>query len=89
MVNGLVNGMVTGPVERRGEGMAKKLEIDWTRCDGHGLCATLLPEDLVLDEWGFPVLRGREISADEVPRARQAVLACPALALRLTRAAKR
>jgi ferredoxin len=69
--------------------MVKKLEIDWTRCDGHGLCATLLPDDLVLDEWGFPVLRGREIGADELPQARRAVLACPALALRLARTAKR
>ena len=32
-----------------------KVEIDWTRCDGHGLCATLLPDDVALDEWGFPV----------------------------------
>jgi ferredoxin len=79
------------PVERQEEGtkrhggdMVNKLEIDWTRCDGHGLCATLLPDDVVLDEWGFPVLRGREIAADEVPDVRRAVLACPALALRLT-----
>lgn len=60
-----------------------KVEIDWTRCDGHGLCAGLLPDDIVLDEWGFPVLRDREITAGELPDARRAVLACPALALRL------
>lgn len=66
-----------------------RLEIDWTRCDGHGLCATLLPDDIVLDEWGFPVLRGREITAGEVPDARRAVLACPALALRLNGPVKR
>ena len=33
-----------------------KIEIDWTRCDGHGLCARLLPERITLDEWGFPLL---------------------------------
>lgn len=60
-----------------------KLEIDWTRCDGHGLCATLLPDDVVLDEWGFPVLRSRDITSGELPDARRAVLACPALALRI------
>jgi ferredoxin len=76
-------------LERQGEDMVNMLEIDWTRCDGHGLCATLLPDDLVLDEWGFPVLRGREIAADELPHARRAVRACPALALRLTGAARR
>jgi ferredoxin len=69
--------------------MVNKLEIDWTRCDGHGLCAALLPDDVLLDEWGFPVLRGREIAPDELAHARRAVLACPALALRLSTVAKR
>jgi ferredoxin len=63
--------------------VVKKLEIDWTRCDGHGLCATLLAGDVVLDEWGFPVLSGRPVTAGEMTNARRAVLACPALALRL------
>jgi ferredoxin len=54
-----------------------------TGCDAHGLCATLLPEDVTLDEWGFPVLRGRRVTASELTNARRAVLACPALALRL------
>lgn len=62
-----------------------KLEIDWTRCDGHGLCGTLLPDEILLDEWGFPVLRGREITRGELTNARRSVLACPALALRLER----
>ena len=35
------------------------IEIDWTRCDGHGLCAELLPEQIARDEWGFPILIGR------------------------------
>ncbi|GAA1527036.1 ferredoxin [Kribbella lupini] len=62
-----------------------QLEIDWTRCDAHGLCATLLPDDVTLDEWGFPVLRGRRVTPSELTNARRAVLACPALALRLQR----
>ncbi|WP_432946790.1 ferredoxin [Kribbella sp. CA-253562] len=62
-----------------------ELEIDWTRCDGHGLCATLLPDDIVLDEWGFPVLNGRRVTAGELTNARRVTLACPALALRLRR----
>jgi ferredoxin len=48
-----------------------KLEIDWTRCDRQGLCAALLPDDIILDEWGFPVLRGREMTGDELPEARR------------------
>jgi ferredoxin len=69
--------------------VVNKLEIDWTRCDGHGLCATLLPDEVRLDEWGFPVLRGREITRGELTNARRAVLACPALALRLDAGVKR
>jgi ferredoxin len=63
--------------------VVNKLEIDWTRCDGHGLCATLLPDDVELDEWGFPVLSGDPVTPGELTNARRAVLACPALALRL------
>jgi len=78
-VNSVVGGTWKEEVEQ-----VHKLEIDWTRCDGHGLCATLLADELVLDEWGFPVLRGRPITPGELTNARRAVLACPALALRLT-----
>jgi ferredoxin len=59
------------------------LEIDWTRCDGHGLCAALLPERITRDEWGFPLLAPHPIPAHEVTAVRRAVALCPALALRL------
>ena len=64
-----------------------RLEIDWTRCDGHGLCARLLPERIGLDEHGFPVLQGRDVPDDLLPHARRAVAVCPRLALRLVDAA--
>jgi ferredoxin len=68
------------------------LSIDWTACDGAGLCAELLPEALTTDPWGFPLLReanpdrsgAAAIPAGLVTRARRAVDACPRLALRLT-----
>jgi ferredoxin len=63
------------------------LHVDWTACDGRGLCTELLPELLERDEWGYPVSRdgSRE---PVVPRglrraADEAVAACPLLALRL------
>ena len=64
-----------------------RLHVDWTACDGRGLCAELLPELLVEDDWGYPVSRTGE-PEPAVPRqlqsaARQAVDRCPALALRL------
>jgi len=62
-----------------------RLEIDWTRCDGHGLCARLLPERIRLDEHGFPILPEREIGEELLPHARRAVAVCPRLALRLER----
>jgi ferredoxin len=34
------------------------LHIDWTACDGRGLCVELLPELLDRDEWGYPLAVG-------------------------------
>jgi len=67
--------------------MTTRLHIDWTRCDGHGSCAELLPELLVQDDWGYPVSRTGE-HEPAVPRpldglARRAVRACPLQALSL------
>ncbi len=63
---------------------AAQLAVDWTRCDGHGLCALLLPERIVRDEWGFPILRDAAVTDADRAAARRAVAACPALALRLS-----
>jgi ferredoxin len=60
-----------------------KLEIDWARCDGHGLCAELLPDRITRDEWGFPLIARTEVSLDETKSVRRVVSICPALALRL------
>lgn len=59
-----------------------RLAIDWTRCDRHGLCARLLPEAIVLDEWGFPIIGS--VDADQAV-VRRAVASCPRLALRIER----
>jgi len=60
------------------------IAVDWTRCDAHGLCSRLLPEEITLDEWGFPLVARRDLDRSLVRAARQAAAACPALALRLT-----
>jgi ferredoxin len=59
-----------------------KLGIDWTRCDGHGLCAALLPEAIELDEFGYPIIHGERVPSGLATR--RAVAGCPALALRLS-----
>lgn len=59
-----------------------RLQIDWTRCDGHGLCAQVLPHAISVDEWGYPVIRD-QLDGDDLLEARRAVSMCPALALRI------
>ena len=60
------------------------LQIDWTRCDGHGLCAALLAGAVTRDEWGYPVIDVGALAAMPVSAINRAVTACPALALRRT-----
>ncbi|WP_405132987.1 ferredoxin [Nocardia sp. NBC_01388] len=61
-----------------------RLHIDWTRCDGRGLCIELLPEILDRDDWGYPVsLTTPVISPRYGVAARDAVALCPRLALTL------
>jgi len=64
-----------------------KLHVDWTACDGRGLCTELLPELLARDPWGYPVARDGTAEPAVAPHlrahARRAVAQCPLLALRL------
>jgi ferredoxin len=62
-----------------------RLRVDPIACRAHGLCAELLPEMIDLDEWGYPILADRPVPAATTADARQAVAACPTLALRLSR----
>ena len=64
------------------------LRVDWTRCDGHGLCADLLPEVLDPRRVGLPAGAARRpLWLDVAPgleeHARRAVDLCPLMALRL------
>jgi ferredoxin len=69
------------------------LHIDWTACDGRGMCVELLPELLGSDDWGYPVPRdgSREptVPAHLLEHARRATSQCPMMALRLVRRAGR
>ena len=59
------------------------LRVDRIRCDGHGLCAGVIPELITLDEWGYPIVAPGPVPKHLLPHARRAVAACPLLALRL------
>ncbi len=65
------------------------LRIDRVACDGHGMCADLLPELIGRDEWGYPVIPDTAVTGGLRPHARRAVAACPVLALRLVAAPRR
>ena len=66
-----------------------RLHIDWTACDGRGVCTELLEEMLVEDDWGFPVARDGQAEPLVPPQlsdaAKRAVDRCPMLALKLVR----
>lgn len=64
-----------------------KMTIDRIKCDGHGLCAELLPELIRLDDWGYPIIAPGPIPERLVPLAQRAVDTCPVLALALRRTA--
>ncbi|MCT9928878.1 ferredoxin [Planotetraspora sp. A-T 1434] len=60
-----------------------RLVVDWTRCQGHGLCAHLVPELVKLDHHGYPVFMDSGIPSWLSGEAQKAVEMCPALALRI------
>jgi ferredoxin len=62
-----------------------RLILDPIACEGHGLCAELLPERIRLDDWGYPMLADEGVTPEIAAHARRAVKACPTLALRLER----
>jgi ferredoxin len=63
-----------------------RLKVNPIACTGHGMCAELLPERITLDDWGYPLIDSKPVTADLEPIARMAVQACPTLALLLEEA---
>jgi len=61
-----------------------RLEVDWARCQGHGLCSRIVPELVQTDSHGYPAVLGMAVPPWLERDARRAVAMCPALALRLT-----
>jgi ferredoxin len=61
-----------------------RLQVDMIRCGAYGYCAELLPEIVVLDEWGYPIVTG-DVTPELLADAKRAADACPMLAVRLAR----
>jgi ferredoxin len=69
--------------------MSERLHVNMIECDGHGVCAELVPELIGLDEWGYPVISSDPVPPQLVKHARKAVTLCPMLALKLVAATKK
>jgi ferredoxin len=64
-----------------------KLDVDWERCEGHGLCEKTAPQMFALDDNGDMHLQRER---DPVPAELEAVVAaaarvCPMTALKVER----
>jgi ferredoxin len=70
------------PANRAGR---MRLRVNPITCDGHGLCAELLPELLSTDEWGYPLPVVAEVPAELESHAQRAAQQCPTLAIVLER----
>ena len=87
--NGTCGKQVTEvlPMPKKAGDGALRLTVDWSRCDGHGLCAYVAPELIRLDANGFPAFPDLPVPEWLESDAKQAVKVCPELALKLTRTA--
>jgi ferredoxin len=56
--------------------------VDRVACTAHGVCASLLPGNVRLDEWGYPVVVEPRVEGEA---ALTAIRLCPARALYLSR----
>jgi ferredoxin len=62
-----------------------RMRVNPIDCVGHGLCAELLPERIELDDWGYPMVNGADLTPELLDHARRAANSCPTLALLLDR----
>ena len=61
-----------------------RIVVDGSKCDGHGICALIVPERISLDTWGYAAVDDEPLDQRRtLARARRAVQACPAGALTL------
>jgi ferredoxin len=63
--------------------MSERLRVNPILCDGNGRCAELLPEAIMVDDWGYPIVAPGSLRPSLRKAARRAVTSCPRLALLL------
>lgn len=65
--------------------MAERVRVNPIACEAHGMCAELLPERIVLDQWGYPIVDERPLPRALIAHAQRAAQACPTFALLVER----
>lgn len=60
-----------------------RITVNPVLCEAFGYCAELLPEAIVLDEWGYPMVDGRPLPPELMTVAKRAVRDCPRRAVAL------
>lgn len=63
--------------------MSLRIELDRSRCEGHGLCEEAAPHLMHLDDEGELVIDIPEVEGADVEAAKAAVRVCPVAALKL------
>ncbi len=64
----------------RAAARGRQLRVDRVACTAHGVCASLLPRQVRLDEWGYPIVTDPTVDLTD---GETAVKMCPAQALYL------
>jgi ferredoxin len=68
----------------KGASDSVRIVVDGSKCDGHGICALVMPERISLDAWGYADIDDDPIEDTRtLARAKRAVSACPVRALAL------
>lgn len=61
-----------------------RIDVDFDRCEGHGLCEQAAPEIFRLDDEGELDLLVTDVPADMLAKAEAGARVCPVAALRIT-----
>jgi ferredoxin len=61
-----------------------RIEVDLNRCEGHGMCEVVAPEFFALDDEGKLTVLTDDVTPSDEAHVRDAVLACPVAALKLS-----
>jgi ferredoxin len=60
-----------------------KIVVNWSRCDGNGLCAREAPELFAMDDDDHLIVRQEQVAVALLDKAESAVRMCPKQALSL------